>query len=332
MTQASNSGKFRPGSARSRRALPCLVPGNTCRITAQGSSRQKICRQRRSFAGAGRIGTARVRGAGNGADAIVCSLGSCMTWATWWPDVPATSTWFTRSIVVPAATNTSRRTCPTTPCPSPITRIAWFPWPCDWSWRTACPIKPPVGICGGIIACSFPSRPSRTGWRPGGKKAARQMWTSYLDWALADFSGYIAVDELYDGPFCVLSIVDNRTFKRLLYQVLDHDPDHQDITAFLRRFRMALHPRLDVEGRHHRCLAPVSGAVACGVRRRSPSNLRVPHHQGVDQGDPAGRGPGAERVGGAKAGAASVAVPTTPAAKRAVRQRAAAATESRGPV
>ena len=69
------------------------------------------------------------------------------------------------------------------------------------------------------------------------------MWTSYLDWGLADFSGYIAVDELYDGPFCVLSIVDNRTFKRLLYQVLDHDPDHRDITAFLHRFRMALRLR-----------------------------------------------------------------------------------------
>jgi hypothetical protein len=69
------------------------------------------------------------------------------------------------------------------------------------------------------------------------------MWTSYLDWSLAEFSGYIAVDELYDGPFCILSIVDNHTFKRLLYQVLDHAPDHQDITAFLRRFRMALQLR-----------------------------------------------------------------------------------------
>jgi hypothetical protein len=69
------------------------------------------------------------------------------------------------------------------------------------------------------------------------------MWTGYLNWGLADFSGYIAVDELYDGPFCVVSIVDNHTFKRLLYQVLDHDPDHQDITAFLRRFRMALQLR-----------------------------------------------------------------------------------------
>jgi len=69
------------------------------------------------------------------------------------------------------------------------------------------------------------------------------MWTTYLDWGLADFSGYIAADELYDGPFCVLSIVDNRTFKRLLYQVLDHDPTHRDITAFFNRFRMALRLR-----------------------------------------------------------------------------------------
>jgi hypothetical protein len=66
------------------------------------------------------------------------------------------------------------------------------------------------------------------------------MDADYLDWAMADFSGYVAIDELYDGPFCVLSIVDNRTFKRLLYQVLDHDPDHADITAFLRRFQAVL--------------------------------------------------------------------------------------------
>lgn len=69
------------------------------------------------------------------------------------------------------------------------------------------------------------------------------MDADYLDWAMADFSGYVAIDELYDGPFCVLSIVDNRTFKRLLYQVLDHDPDHADITAFLRRFQTVLRQR-----------------------------------------------------------------------------------------
>ena len=59
---------------------------------------------------------------------------------------------------------------------------------------------------------------------------------AYLDWALADFSGYIAADELYDGPFCILSIVDNRTFKRLMCQVLDHTPTQSDMTAFFQRF------------------------------------------------------------------------------------------------
>jgi hypothetical protein len=66
---------------------------------------------------------------------------------------------------------------------------------------------------------------------------------------LDGFSGYIAVDELYDGPFCVLSIVDNRTYERLFYEVLDHDPTHADIRALFRRFRAALDARhLTVRG------------------------------------------------------------------------------------
>ena len=84
---------------------------------------------------------------------------------------------------------------------------------------------------------------SRTGSRPGGKKAARRIDPDYLDWALSDFSGYIAADELYDGPFCILSIVDNRTFTRLLHEVLDHSPTHVDIEAFFRRFRAHLTAR-----------------------------------------------------------------------------------------
>jgi hypothetical protein len=88
-----------------------------------------------------------------------------------------------------------------------------------------------------------PTQRSRTGSRPGGKKAARRIDPDYLNWALSDFSGYIAADELYDGSFCILSIVDNRTFKRLLYQVLDHDPTHRDIEAFFGRFHAALTAR-----------------------------------------------------------------------------------------
>jgi hypothetical protein len=64
-----------------------------------------------------------------------------------------------------------------------------------------------------------------------------------LDGVLADFSGYIAADELYDGPYCILSIVDNHNFKRLTYEVLDHNPTEEDITRFFQRFQEALTAR-----------------------------------------------------------------------------------------
>ena len=76
-----------------------------------------------------------------------------------------------------------------------------------------------------------------------GEKSRQRITTEYLDGVLADFSGYIAADELYDGPFCVLSIVDNHTFKRLIYEVLDHNPTHEDMTIFFRRFRAEMDQR-----------------------------------------------------------------------------------------
>src|SRR6266851_8359201 len=107
----------------------------------------------------------------------------------------------------------------------------------------ACPTARQVGTCGETTASSSPSPPCRTGWRLGEKKAQARLDTDFLDWALADFSGYVAADELYDGPFCILSAVDNRCHKRLLYDVLDHDPTHEDIRAFLRRLQTALAAR-----------------------------------------------------------------------------------------
>lgn len=83
----------------------------------------------------------------------------------------------------------------------------------------------------------------RTGLRRRGKKAESRITTAYLDDALSDFSGYLAADELYDGPFCVLSIVDNHRFRRLLYEVLDHNPTHEDMVRFFRRFRQVLDAR-----------------------------------------------------------------------------------------
>jgi transposase len=77
----------------------------------------------------------------------------------------------------------------------------------------------------------------------GGKRASERWESDYLAWALADFSGYLAADELYDGPFCILSLVDNRTFKRLFFRVLDHDPTQEDMIAFFGRFQNILQAR-----------------------------------------------------------------------------------------
>src|SRR6201987_4107949 len=101
-----------------------------------------------------------------------------------------------------------------------------------------------VGTCGAATAALCPLRPCRTGSRLGEKKAQARMDTEFLDWALADFSGYVAADEVYDGPFCILSVVDNRRYKRILSQVLDHDPTHDDIRVFLKRLHTALQARL----------------------------------------------------------------------------------------
>jgi hypothetical protein len=77
----------------------------------------------------------------------------------------------------------------------------------------------------------------------GGKKAEQHVVAEYLDAVLAEFSGYIAADELYDGCFCVLSIVDNRTFRRITYEVLDHDPTQADVESLFRTFEAALQQR-----------------------------------------------------------------------------------------
>jgi hypothetical protein len=48
---------------------------------------------------------------------------------------------------------------------------------------------------------------------------------------------------LYDGPCCVLSVVDNRRYNRLACRVLDHKPAHQDVRVFLTEFQAALDKR-----------------------------------------------------------------------------------------
>jgi hypothetical protein len=66
---------------------------------------------------------------------------------------------------------------------------------------------------------------------------------------LENFSGYLATDELYDGPGCVLWIVDHHTFRRLAYRVVDEKVSEADVAGFFRDFRQSLGERgLKVEG------------------------------------------------------------------------------------
>jgi len=53
----------------------------------------------------------------------------------------------------------------------------------------------------------------------------------------------VAADEVYDGPFCVLAIVDNHTFQRLACRVLEHAPNQQDIREFFAQFKACLDSR-----------------------------------------------------------------------------------------
>lgn len=75
------------------------------------------------------------------------------------------------------------------------------------------------------------------------KKSSQQINDGYLEWALEDFSGYVAADEIYDGPFCVLFLVDSIRRKRLAYEVLDKDPQKTDILVFFRRVDTILSSR-----------------------------------------------------------------------------------------
>ena len=105
-----------------------------------------------------------------------------------------------------------------------------------------------------------------------GKKPRTRRRPTYLDEALADFSGYLAIDEVYDGPFCILSVVDNRRYNRLAFRVLDHDPTHDDVRAFLTEFKGQLDnaPAPGVRHHHRRLAALPQGAGGVVARRPPP--------------------------------------------------------------
>jgi len=203
----------------------------------------KTCPNRTTFGVRGATGEDAVRIAGIRPIATERSPGRCTTWATWPPIGRGIWSSPIRSTVAPVAASVLASTCRTWPLPTATTPTASSPWRCGWWLRTACRTGPRPGTYGATTAYSSHSPLSRTGWKRGEKRAADRITEDYLDGVLADFSGYIAADELYDGPYCVLSIVDNHRFTRLIYEVLDHNPTEEDITKFFTRFREALQAR-----------------------------------------------------------------------------------------
>jgi len=146
--------------------------------------------------------------------------------------------WFARCIGAASAENLSARIRRTSPSRTRITRMKWWHWPCGSSSRTEVLTGTRVGVFGVTTACSCRFPRFKNGLSRRGKKIRTKVETdACFDWAFANFSGYIAVDELYDGPLSVLSVVDSRECKRLLYKVLDHSPTHDDICELFRSFR-----------------------------------------------------------------------------------------------
>jgi hypothetical protein len=75
-----------------------------------------------------------------------------------------------------------------------------------------------------------------------------------------------------------LSIVDNRTFKRLFFQVLDHDPNHEDMITFFGRFQEALQARqLTVKGitTEGSALYPTANQVVWGDLRHQICEFHI---------------------------------------------------------
>jgi hypothetical protein len=167
----------------------------------------------------------------------------CMIWETPLPADHVILFSRIRRTVAHNVTITSTPTWTIWLCPEAVIHTGLFRWRFDLLSKMDCRTVRHHGIYGETIEYLYPGQQFRIGLKQRGKKSEAAITTDYIDYALSDFSGYIAADELYDGPFCVLFIVDNHNFKRLYYEVLDHDPTNEDIKRFFGRFKQMLDSR-----------------------------------------------------------------------------------------
>src|SRR5262249_15032376 len=217
---------------------------NTPRTPPRASLVLRICRHPCRRAVRGTTAAAPARAVAGPAHVTAGGGAPCTRSAACAGTGRASCVWPTPSTTAALAASSSAPTCRTWPRRAATTPTGSSAWRCGWWRRTACRTGWPPGTCGATTASSSPSPPCRTGSRRRGEKADAQTEADHLDWALADFSGYLAADELYDGPFCVLSAVDARQQRRLLYEVLDRAPTQVDILLFMAR----LHDRIRAHG------------------------------------------------------------------------------------
>lgn len=209
----------------------------------KGSHVSRICRSPNLSGAAATINGGPV-GCANAAPTGFEPLpGLCTIWETHLPEDLAILFSHTLNTAVPDAIITSTRTWTIWPCPKAIIRTEWSHWRSDLSLKMVYRTGRHHGTYGETIECLCLGLQFKTGSKQRGKKAEATIQTEHIDGVLFDFSGYIAADELYDGPFCVLFIVDNHKFKRLCYEVLDHNPTNEDITRFFRHFKQMLDAR-----------------------------------------------------------------------------------------
>lgn len=186
---------------RSWREGKWLDRGNTDRTEPRGSPALRTFRNRKRSDGAGTSSAGRVRCA----TTMHTVTGGCTECSTIWetPDRKDRSIFSSgsRNIIVLAARSTSTPTCLTWHCPGAATPTVSFRRLSGWSSKMVSPTEQHPGTSGEITASSCPSPQFRTGSRRREKKGEERIEGDYLAWALRDFSGYIAADELYDGPF-----------------------------------------------------------------------------------------------------------------------------------
>jgi len=249
-TNRGQPGKFLPWFHQSRRNCPCLALENMCPIRQKGSGELKTCPNLITKIGREIASRHPVRFVVAVRREDVPERENYTILGIAKQAAPSSLSFFFPFIGASIVENISVWTFPTSPRPARFTPNGSSISPCELSSRTACLIAMRVGICGVTIACLCRFPRFKNGLKRQEKKIRAKIESNeYFNWAFENFSGYIAVDEVYDGPFCVLSIVDNREYKRLTYRVLDHDPKHEDIRELFRSFQSILKDRkLELRG------------------------------------------------------------------------------------